>query len=214
MSDLNETLTEQLERTHREVRGAEPGRQVVLRRRYRADIDDVWDAVTNAERISRWFLPISGDLHVGGKYQFEGNAGGEILECEPPRLVRATWAYGEGDPSEVAVTLSSTDEDETELELVHTAVVDPEFWSRFGPGAVGVGWDLGLIGLAQHLGGGDIDETRRQALALSPAIRDFMARSSTAWGAALQATGVAADEVATAVENTTQFYAPDPPPSS
>src|SRR5882724_8555264 len=28
-----------------------------------------WDAMTNAERIPRWFLPISADLRLSGRYQ-------------------------------------------------------------------------------------------------------------------------------------------------
>ena len=35
---------------------------VRFERTYDAAVDDVWDAVTNPERITRWFLPISGDL--------------------------------------------------------------------------------------------------------------------------------------------------------
>ena len=57
---------------------------VLLRRSYPAEIADVWDALTNPDRIKRWFLPISGDLQVGGEFQTEGNAGGEILVCAPP----------------------------------------------------------------------------------------------------------------------------------
>ena len=55
------------------------GRTVRLRRTYDAPIDDVWDALTDPERIGRWFLPISGDFRLGGRSQFEGNAGGKIL---------------------------------------------------------------------------------------------------------------------------------------
>ena len=61
---------------------------VVLRRTYDAVIEDVWDALTNPERIGRWFLPISGDYRVGGRYQFEGNAGGEIVSCKRPNRLR------------------------------------------------------------------------------------------------------------------------------
>ena len=71
------------------------GRTVRLERTFDAPIEDVWDALTDAERISRWFLPISGELHVGGRYQLEGNAGGEVLACEPPHRFRVTWVYGE-----------------------------------------------------------------------------------------------------------------------
>src|SRR5699024_4285888 len=66
-----------------------------LEQTYPAPLADVWAAVTTAERIQRWFLPVSGDLRPGGRYQFEGNAGGEILACEPPAdgtaEVAVTW---------------------------------------------------------------------------------------------------------------------------
>lgn len=47
-----------------------------LEQTYPAALADVWEAVTSAERIQRWFLPVSGDLRLDGRYQFEGNAGG------------------------------------------------------------------------------------------------------------------------------------------
>ena len=92
-------IVREIEAVQREVGSgripAGEGRTVRLRRTYEAPIDDVWDALTNPERIGRWFLPISGDIRLGGRYQFEGNAGGEILECDRPRRVRVTWVYGE-----------------------------------------------------------------------------------------------------------------------
>ena len=69
-------------------------RVVVAARSYDTDIQDLWDALTNPERIPRWFLPVSGDLKLGGRYQFQGNAGGTITACEPPRRVAATWEFG------------------------------------------------------------------------------------------------------------------------
>ena len=39
---------------------------VTLSRRYATTVADLWDAVTSAERIPRWFLPVSGDLELGG----------------------------------------------------------------------------------------------------------------------------------------------------
>jgi hypothetical protein len=50
-------------------------------------VEDVWDAITSAERIPRRFLPVSGDLRLG-RYQLQGNAGGEITGCNPPRHLR------------------------------------------------------------------------------------------------------------------------------
>ena len=66
MSDL----LQEIEAVQRSV-GTKPvaagdARVVQLSRTYDAPIDDVWDALTNAGRIGRWFLPITGDLKLGG----------------------------------------------------------------------------------------------------------------------------------------------------
>ena len=63
-------------------RDEKPARAVTLTRSYETTLDDLWDAVTNGERIPRWFLPITGVLGTGGRYQLEGNAGGTITACE------------------------------------------------------------------------------------------------------------------------------------
>ncbi|HET9345986.1 MAG TPA: SRPBCC family protein [Candidatus Limnocylindrales bacterium] len=183
-----------------------------LRRTYDAPIDDVWDALTNPERIGRWFLPISGDYRLGGRYQFEGNAGGEILECSRPNRLKVTWVYGEtpepGAASEVEVRLAPAGDKATTLEFEHTAIVPEDMWSVYGPGAVGVGWDGGLLGLGLHLRGGSVGDS--EAWQVSPEGRDFYTQSSKAWGEASRAAGVDDETVATYVANTTQFYAPDP----
>lgn len=62
----------------------EPAGVQTLAQEYSGGLADVWDAVTDPERIPRWFLPVSGDLRLGGRYQLEGQAGGEVLACEPP----------------------------------------------------------------------------------------------------------------------------------
>jgi uncharacterized protein YndB with AHSA1/START domain len=209
-------IVREIEAVQREVGpgqlAAGEGRAVRLRRTYDAPIDDVWDALTNPERVGRWFLPISGDYRLGGRYQFEGNAGGEILECDRPHRLRVTWVYGEvsspADVSEVELRLTAAEGEATTLELEHTAIVPDEFWNVYGPGAVGVGWEGGLLGLSLHLSGGSVGDPI--AWQLSDEGRDFNTRSSEAWGAASEAAGADPAEVASMVANTTQFYAPDP----
>ena len=61
-----------------------PALVVVATRTYDTTVDDLWDAMTSAERIPRWFLPISGELRLGGRYQIQGNAGGNITRCDAP----------------------------------------------------------------------------------------------------------------------------------
>ena len=90
-----------------------------------------------------------GDLRLGGHYQFEGNAG-EIVACEPPEQFKVTWGM-HGQFSCLTITLAEQGSDRTLLRLEHVAHVPDDMWSEYGPGAVGVGWDGGLLGLALYL---------------------------------------------------------------
>ena len=180
-----------------------PGRKVVAERTYPAPIDDVWDALTNPGRITRWFLPVSGDLHLGGTYQLEGNAGGTIRACEPPTHLGVTWELG-GNTSWVDVHLTDTG-DGTRLRLEHVAPIDEEaerFWDEYGPGAVGVGWDLTLLGLGLHLASG-ADERMADT---DPRLHEPPRRSSAAWGEASVAYGTPPEQARAAAERTTAFY--------
>ncbi len=183
---------------------------VSLSRDYPAEIDDVWDAVTTPERIARWFMPVSGELRLGGTYQLEGNAGGEIRVCEPPTLLRVTWVLGDTpdlDDSTVEVRLESLPGG-TRLTLEHTAVPPEEFWGTYGPGAVGVGWDLSLIGLGAHLAGVELGSPEQ--MDADPRIRECMLDSARRWGAAHEASGVAPEIAADAASATAAFYVPPP----
>jgi uncharacterized protein YndB with AHSA1/START domain len=194
----------------REVHGrmheGKPARVVIATRTYPTTADDLWDALTNAERIPRWFLPISGDLRPGGRYQLQGNAGGTITRCEPPRTLSVTWEYG-GQVSWVTVQLRETAPAATELELEHVAHVEDGFWDQFGPGAAGVGWDLALMGLGEHVGGSPaVDPSSAEAWMASSEGRAFVDSSSTAWGRASIAAGTPEDAAEAAAARTTSFY--------
>ena len=207
-------IVREIEAVQREVgTGRVPdgeGKAIRMRRTYQAPIEDVWDALTDPHRIGRWFLPISGDYRIGGRYQFEGNAGGEILACDRPNRLKVTWIFGDAPAgsSEVEVRLAADGDEATTLELEHTAIVPDEMWSEFGPGAVGVGWEGGFLGLALHLTGGSVDDP--VAWQLSDEGREFNTRSSEAWGEASRVAGADADTVAHNVASTTAFYAPPP----
>ncbi|SCG45912.1 SRPBCC family protein [Micromonospora halophytica] len=137
-------------------------RVLTISQTYDAPLEDVWDACTSAERIPRWFLPISGELRLHGRFQFEGNAGGVIQRCDPPKSFSATWEYGD-EVSWIEVRLTPEGGGRTRFELEHVAHVDDERWLQFGPGAVGVGWDSGLLGLASHLAADGSGITPEQA---------------------------------------------------
>ena len=173
-----------------EVDGA-PARAQSLAQTYPSPIDDVWSAVTDPERIARWFLPVTGDLRLGGRYQMQGNAGGEILECEPPSAdaghYRVTWEFG-GGMSWLTVRLAAEGTG-TRLVLEHVAPeadVPTEMWGMFGPGATGVGWDGGLLGLSLHLTHPDSAMTpaEGEAWSLGEEGRAFNRGAADAWAEA------------------------------
>jgi uncharacterized protein YndB with AHSA1/START domain len=109
-------------------------RTVTLSQTYAADIDDVWDACTNPERIPRWFMAVSGELRLGGHYQLERNAGGTIETCDPPSHFTATWEYG-GEVSWIELSLTSEPDGGTRFSLEHIGRVDDTRWTEYGPGA-------------------------------------------------------------------------------
>jgi uncharacterized protein YndB with AHSA1/START domain len=148
---------------------------------YDTDPADLWDAVTNIERIPRWFLPISGDLTVGGSYQLEGQANGTILTCDPPKSFTATWEYG-GNVSWIDVSIGSEGPDRARLVLEHIVGGGDEIWREFGPGAVGMGWDSMLLGLAIHLNTGEsIDPSFGQQWTGTSDGRRFLTLSGEDW---------------------------------
>jgi uncharacterized protein YndB with AHSA1/START domain len=182
------------------------GTTVSLSRTYDAPVEDVWDAVTNAERIPRWFLPVSGELRAGGRYQLQGNAGGTIESCDPPRAFAATWEFA-GGFSRIRVTLTPQGE-KTQLTLEHE-VSDDDHWRRFGPGAVGVGWDMVETALRRHLASGaPVDPAEAMAWFGSAEGREFLTASAHAWGEAHAAGGADADTARVAAEQTVAAYAP------
>ena len=198
--------------TSREVIGREHNgamaRVIIARRNFSTDIEDLWNALTDPERIPRWFLPISGDLVLGGHYQFEGNAGGEITDCERPEHLGVTWGM-HGQTSWVHIRLSAVSEQETELCLEHTAHVPEDFWAQYGPGAVGIGWEQGLLGLELHLAGDtSIDPETSLQWTLSAEGRAFVAGSSDGWCQAAIAHGMPEAAARAAAESCVNFYTP------
>lgn len=183
-----------------------PVKVVVASRTYPTDAADLWSALTDPERIPRWFAPVSGDLRLGGRFQVEGNAGGEVITCAEPRHFAITWEIG-GETSWVDVHLEDAG-DGTTLTLRHAADVSGnEHWPTYGPGAVGVGWELGLMGLAEHLAtGAPMRHDEVEAWGASADGRTYMAGSATQWGEADAAVSDDPDASRAAAARTAAFY--------
>src|SRR5262245_27247338 len=186
-----------------------PARAAIAIRTYDPTVDDLWDAITTPERLARWFLHVEGDLTLGGRYQLKGNASGTITRCERPVALDLTWEIM-GGTSWVNLRLAP-DRDKARLTLEHIAHkegIGEQHLKQYGPGAVGIGWDLALNGLKRHVANPRvaIDPAAFEAWTLSSEGKAFIRQCGEAWGAAHTASGEDPDEARAKAERTIAFY--------
>ncbi|WP_329109519.1 SRPBCC family protein [Micromonospora sp. NBC_01699] len=119
------------------------GRDLVLRRTFRAPIEDVWASVTESERTARWFGPWKGDpapgrtIQVQMAYEENGPWLDMLIDaCEPPRRL-AVSTVDEGGSWRLELLLAEADGG-TELSLVHHLETEEAI------GEVGPGWEYYL----------------------------------------------------------------------
>jgi len=63
--------------------------------RYDTDLEDLWEALTDPERLRRWFGVVEGDLRRAGESRIyiaadDIESVGRVEECEPPRRLLVT----------------------------------------------------------------------------------------------------------------------------
>jgi uncharacterized protein YndB with AHSA1/START domain len=122
------------------------GRDLVLIRRFRAPIEDVWASITESDRTARWFASWTGDAAPGRTIRYtmtfeKGDFTGDMTidACEPPHhlAVSSVDEYGtwhlEGHLTEA----------EGVTELRFTQHLDPDT----NLGQVGPGWEYYLDNL-------------------------------------------------------------------
>jgi uncharacterized protein YndB with AHSA1/START domain len=192
-------------------RDGKPAKAVVTSCVYDTTVDDLWDAIVTADRRRRWFGVVDGDLRLGGKYKIEGNAGGTITECVPRERIAATWEFG-GGVTWVVARLTPEGRG-ARLELEHAAVIDPR-WGQFGPGAVGIGWDLWFMGLARHLDSPQAEKPPEAAETwfTTDEARNVIRISGDGWALAAIKAGEDEAVALASAETTRKFYTGEAPP--
>ena len=206
---MMKVVSDEVRRVENREHQGKPALVAITARTYDTTVEDLWDALTTPERLARWFLPVEGDLEPGGRYRLEGNASGTIDRCEPPRALDLTWEAGP-QTSWLSVRLAP-DGERARLTLEHIAhrdAVGEEFLAQFGPGAVGIGWDLALRALELHLADPELELDRAEAEAWvqSPAGNAFVRASGEAWGVAQAESGEDPAEAQARAERTIAFY--------
>lgn len=203
MRDLIAHLADVHRSVSREPADAGEVVRVTMKRTYATDPADLWEALTDPERIARWFMPISGELKEGGHFQLEGNAGGDILTCDRPSTLRTTF----GDPSSIVqLTLAATGAEQTELTLDHTVPIAMA-GSVAGALFVGPGWDGAFLGLGMHVAGEEIGDPAE--MANSPELIPFTRESIELWTSTVRAAGVTDEELEGALQMTNAQFLPE-----
>jgi uncharacterized protein YndB with AHSA1/START domain len=77
------------------LRSAAGAGVVRIEDRYDTGIDDLWSALTEPDRLARWYGQVDGDLRPGGQFRLhvesaDIDATGRVEECDPPRRLLIT----------------------------------------------------------------------------------------------------------------------------
>ena len=189
-------------------REGHPTHVVRVKRTYSTTQADLWSAVTEKQRLKRWFGEVSGEFRLGGRFSIEGNADGEIKVCEPPSTLCLTWEFA-GNTSWVTVTMENAEEG-TLLTLEHELPTDREsdaHWDEYGPGATGVGWELAMLGMDGYLhsDGRSVIEAG-QVWAEGEAGKDRLRSWAKAWGEAHMQDGARRQVAMETAQRTAKFY--------
>ncbi|MEU4197234.1 SRPBCC family protein [Kribbella sp. NPDC026611] len=199
-------LLEHINAVQREVSRTGETVSVVMRRSYTATPEELWDALTTPERMRRWLMPVTGNLEVGGTFELEGNAGGEILECEPPKRFRVTFG---GPTSLLEIRLTPGSGTSTDLELEHSMSEAP---APGGAGAlwVGPGWDGALLGLALYVNGELPADADPREMANSPEVVKYNEQCVRTWIETVRASGTTSEgDLLSAAKLSMAQFAPD-----
>ena len=193
------------------VRGEREGaRTYIVRasRPYSTTPADLWSALTDKERVQRWFAKVDGDFKQGGRFSIKGNADGDIVVCQPPSQLALTWDFG-GNTSWVNITIEQSD-DGTLLTLEHEQPTDQEsraHWDQYGPGATGVGWEWAMLGLDMHLSAeGTSTIEAGEAWSVSATGKATLRGWAEAWGKAHAEAGADAQIAEETAKRTAAFY--------
>ena len=145
---------------------------VRLEDRFDTDVDDLWSALTDPDRLARWLGEIDGDLRPGGEFRahyfasgWEGT--GRVEACEPPQRLLVSTRSGDEPDGRVEATLTA-DGGQTVL------VIEARGVPLDNIAAYGAGNQIHVEDLAAYLAGRERCDARSRWQELHPGYQDLV----------------------------------------
>jgi uncharacterized protein YndB with AHSA1/START domain len=165
------------------LRSADGKGVVRIEDRYDTDIDGLWSALTDPDRLARWYGEVEGDLRPGGEFRLhiesDGWDGtGRVEACEPPRRLLVTtretdesWRKGRGAPPfDEAIGATLTAEGEQTILVIEVQGMPLDTIAAYG-----AGWQIHAENLAAYLAGRERADSEARWHELAPAYQDLAA---------------------------------------
>jgi uncharacterized protein YndB with AHSA1/START domain len=158
------------------LRSADGKAVVRMQDRFDTDIDDLWSALTEPERLARWIGKIEGDLRLGGEYRFHffasGSEGtGRIDVCEPPR--RLLLQHGLNQPNANVIEATLTADGKQTILVIEERGMPLELIAAYGAGI-----QVHIEDLAAHIAGREHCDADARWHELQPAYDELAASVS------------------------------------
>ena len=136
---------------------------------YDTDIDDLWSALTDGQRLARWIADVEGDLSLGGAFRATFTSGwegpGRVDACEPPRRFLVTMTPGNEEETVIEAVLVA-EGNQTRLVVEERGIPLEEL------AAHGAGWQAHLEDLVAHRAGTERTDWRTRWNELTPIYRE------------------------------------------
>jgi uncharacterized protein YndB with AHSA1/START domain len=137
--------------------------------RYDTDIDDLWSALTEPERLARWIVEVAGDLQVGGEFSASFTSSwegvGRIDVCERPNRLLVTMSPGTADETVIEAELNG-DGEQTMLVIEERGLPLDVYADH------GAGWQAHVEDLDTHLAGRERTDWQARWTELMPSYRE------------------------------------------
>jgi uncharacterized protein YndB with AHSA1/START domain len=137
---------------------------------YPTDIDDLWTAVSQPERLKRWLTTVDGDTSIGGSFTASFTSGwtgtGRVDVCDAPhRLVVTT--FGDDEDSTVMEATLTPEGNGTRLVIEERGLpLENALWH-------GAGWQAHIEDLALYLAGSETTNWKDRWNELVPTYREL-----------------------------------------